>query len=118
MPVAKDRQSMDTDRVGRGEGCGGTTIAGPTAGGGAVASAGGNVGDEREEVAAGFPGDETGCSGGLDNAEVSASIRGDDGGAAGMVSVSRCATNGIASDAINTTVHAVMCACGLRTRSS
>src|SRR5262245_50169819 len=118
MPVAKDRQSTDTDRIGRGEACEGTAIAGSNAGGAALASAGGNAGDERPEVAAGCIGDDMGSADGVHNAEVSTLTMGDDGGATGMVSVSRCARSGIASDAISTTVHAVMCACGLRTRSS
>src|SRR6266550_2043486 len=118
MPVTKDRQSKDTDCFGRGDACGGSTTAGTNAGGAAVASAGGNARGETTELRAGRAGDETTSAGELDSADVSATTAGDDGGTTGMVSVSRCTRSGIASEAINTPVHAVMCACGLRTLSN
>src|SRR5712672_45443 len=114
MHVTKDRQSKNTDRFGRGDARGGSTIAGTNAGGAAVASAGG----ETTELGAGRAGGETTSAGGLDSAAVSATTAGDDGGTTGIVNVSRCTRSGIASEAINTTVHAVMCACGLRTLSN
>src|SRR5262245_66652615 len=116
MPVTNDRQSKETDRFGCGEACGGSMIAGNSAGGASVDSAGGNAVGGTTEPGAGA-GDET-TSGGLDSADVSAATAGDDGGEAGRVSVSRCMRSGIASEPINTTVHAVMCACGFRTLSN
>src|SRR5215831_17233313 len=116
MPVMNDRQSKETDGLGRGEACGGSMIAGNSPGGAPVDSAGGNAGGETTVLGAGA-GDET-TSGGLDSADVSAPTAGDDGGKTGMVSVRRWIRSGIASEPINTTVHAVMCACGFRTLSN
>src|SRR6266702_4244239 len=42
----------------------------------------------------------------------------DGGGPAGIVTITRCISAGIASEAISTNVHAVICACGFRTRRS
>src|SRR6266702_1031598 len=60
-----------------------------------------------------------GC--GVSGIEISAgqnsSGTGTDKGSRSMVSVGQCITNGIASDASSTTIHAVMWTCGLRTRN-
>src|SRR5262245_65607706 len=102
MPVMNDRQSKETDGLGRGEACGGSMIAGNSAGGAPVDSAGGNAGGETTVLGAG---DET-TSGGLDSADVSAATACDDGAKTGMVSVRRWMRRGIACEAMHPTVHA------------
>src|SRR5262245_13997889 len=118
MPVTNDRQSTEAEMVGRGVSPGVSTIAGANAGEAAAGSGGGNAGSETTGLGAGCAGENTISDGGLERAEVKAPTKGEKGGATGMVNVSRCTISGMDSEATNTTVQAVMCACGLRTRSS
>src|SRR5215467_8261162 len=118
MPVIRLHQSMETSIGSRPDLRGGSTIPGSNARGDEIAGdAAGADGGDATELGGGGPGTETASDSGLESVDM-AWATGEDGGAAGMVTVSRCISNGIASEATSTTVHAVICACGLRTRSS